>query len=87
MTAPLIWSALLDLKRVVNRSGSFVLPGFYGATVDGAVRFVPSAVAAILPALIVARCWTLTCMRNWTVSGFLSAGSRIVQAAPWPHYA
>ena len=43
------------LKEVVARSGSFVLPGFYGATVDGAIKLFQRGGGDITGA-IVARC-------------------------------
>ena len=67
------------LKEVVARSGSFVLPGFYGATVDGAINLFQRGGGDITGA-IVARCLDADLYENWTdVSGFLSADPRIVQ--------
>ena len=67
------------LKEVVARSGAFVLPGFYGATVDGAIKLFQRGGGDITGA-IVARCLDADLYENWTdVSGFLSADPRIVQ--------
>ncbi|MBF0912059.1 MAG: aspartate kinase [Atopobiaceae bacterium] len=67
------------LKEVVARKGSFVLPGFYGATVDGAIKLFQRGGGDITGA-IVARCLNADLYENWTdVSGFLSADPRIVE--------
>ena len=67
------------LKEVVARNGSFVLPGFYGATVDGAIKLFQRGGGDITGA-IVARCLDADLYENWTdVSGFLSADPRIVE--------
>lgn len=66
------------LKDVMVREGSFVLPGFYGATVDGQIKLFQRGGGDITGA-IVARCSDAGLYENWTdVSGFLSADPRIV---------
>ena len=56
-----------------------MLPGFYGATVDGAIKLFQRGGGDITGA-IVARCLDADLYENWTdVSGFLSADPRIVQ--------
>ena len=67
------------LREVVVRNGAFVLPGFYGATVDGAIRLFQRGGGDITGA-IAARCINADLYENWTdVSGFLSADPRIVE--------
>ena len=80
MTAPLIWSALLlDSKKLLLAAARLCLPGFYGATVDGAIKLFQRGGGDITGA-IVARCLDADLYENWTdVSGFLSADPRIVQ--------
>ena len=66
------------LKEVVVREGAFVLPGFYGATVDGSIKLFKRGGGDITGA-IVARCINADLYENWTdVSGFLSADPRVV---------
>ena len=66
------------LRDAVQRMGSFVLPGFYGATVDGRIKLFQRGGGDISGA-IVARCLDANVYENWTdVSGFLSADPRIV---------
>lgn len=66
------------LKEVVVREGAFVLPGFYGATVDGSIKLFKRGGGDITGA-IVARCINADVYENWTdVSGFLSADPRVV---------
>ena len=66
------------LKDVMARQGCFVLPGFYGATVDGQIKLFERGGGDITGA-IVARCCDAGLYENWTdVSGFLSADPRIV---------
>ena len=66
------------LKDVMVRNGSFVLPGFYGATVDGRIKLFDRGGGDITGAIL-ARCINADLYENWTdVSGFLSADPRIV---------
>ena len=66
------------LKEIVVREGAFVLPGFYGATVDGSIKLFKRGGGDITGA-IVARCINADLYENWTdVSGFLSADPRVV---------
>ena len=67
------------LKDVMVREGSFVLPGFYGATVDGQIKLFQRGGGDITGAIL-ARCIDAGLYENWTdVSGFLSADPRIVE--------
>ena len=66
------------LRDASVRLGRFVLPGFYGATVDGTIKLFSRGGGDITGA-IVARCLNATVYENWTdVSGFLSADPRVV---------
>ena len=66
------------LRDASVRLGRFVLPGFYGATVDGTIKLFKRGGGDITGA-IVARCLDATVYENWTdVSGFLSADPRVV---------
>ena len=68
----------IRLKDAAVRLGRFVLPGFYGATVDGTIKLFKRGGGDITGA-IVARCLDATVYENWTdVSGFLSADPRVV---------
>lgn len=68
------------IRDAVQRLGSFVLPGFYGATVDGTIKLFQRGGGDITGA-IVARCLDAGVYENWTdVSGFLSADPRIVDS-------
>ncbi|MCI1665012.1 MAG: aspartate kinase [Atopobiaceae bacterium] len=75
----------LDLARTndrvheaVVRVGRFVMPGFYGATVDGEVRLLDRGGGDITGSIL-ARALEADLYENWTdVSGFLSADPRIV---------
>ena len=68
------------LKDIAARNGQFVLPGFYGATVDGTIKLFQRGGGDITGA-IVARCLDANVYENWTdVSGFLSADPRIVDS-------
>jgi aspartate kinase len=75
----------LDLARtndrvhdVVARTGHFVMPGFYGATVDGEIRLLDRGGGDITGSIL-ARALEADLYENWTdVSGFLSADPRIV---------
>ena len=68
----------IRLRDAAVRLGRFVLPGFYGATVDGTIKLFKRGGGDITGA-IVARCLDATVYENWTdVSGFLSADPRIV---------
>ena len=73
----------VDMERTAVRLkdvmvGSFVLPGFYGATVDGQIKLFDRGGGDITGAIL-ARCINADLYENWTdVSGFLSADPRIV---------
>ena len=67
-----------QMKDAVQRLGSFVLPGFYGATIDGTIKLFQRGGGDITGAVL-ARCIDAHIYENWTdVSGFLSADPRIV---------
>lgn len=66
------------VKEVMVHKGSFVMPGFYGATIDGQIKLFVRGGGDITGA-IVARCANAGLYENWTdVSGFLSADPNIV---------
>lgn len=66
------------VREAAHRLGSFVLPGFYGATVDGTIRLFKRGGGDITGAVL-ARCLDAGVYENWTdVSGFLAADPRIV---------
>ena len=66
------------LRDAAERLGSFVLPGFYGSTVDGSIKLFQRGGGDITGAIL-ARCLDAGLYENWTdVSGFLSADPRIV---------
>lgn len=66
-------------EAVVRNDGSFLLPGFYGATVDGAIKLFQRGGGDITGAIL-ARCLDAGLYENWTdVSGFLAADPRIVE--------
>ncbi len=75
----------LDLERTqsrvretVMRSGSFVMPGFYGSTIDGDIRLLDRGGGDITGSIL-AKCLGADMYENWTdVSGFLTADPRIV---------
>ncbi len=68
----------IRLRDAAQRLGRFVLPGFYGSTVDGTIKLFQRGGGDISGA-IVARCLDATVYENWTdVSGFLSADPRVV---------
>ena len=68
----------LRLRDAAVRLGRFVIPGFYGSTVEGTIKLFKRGGGDITGA-IVARCLDATVYENWTdVSGFLSADPRIV---------
>ena len=68
-----------QVKDAVQRLGSFVLPGFYGSTVDGTIKLFDRGGGDITGAIL-ARCLDADVYENWTdVSGFLSADPRIVE--------
>lgn len=70
----------MRLREAVQRLGSFVLPGFYGATVDGTIRLFQRGGGDITGAIL-ARCIDANLYENWTdVSGFLSADPRVVKS-------
>jgi len=65
-------------EAVIHNGGSFVLPGFYGATVDGQIKLFKRGGGDITGAIL-ARCIDAGLYENWTdVSGFLAADPRIV---------
>ena len=67
-----------QMKDAVQRLGTFVLPGFYGATIDGTIKLFQRGGGDITGAVL-ARCIDAHIYENWTdVSGFLSADPRIV---------
>ncbi len=67
-----------NLKSVIGAEHGFVLPGFYGSTVDGQIRLLDRGGGDITGA-IVAQCLGADLYENWTdVSGFLTADPRIV---------
>ena len=67
-----------QMKDAVQRLGTFVLPGFYGATIDGTFKLFQRGGGDISGAVL-ARCIDAHIYENWTdVSGFLSADPRIV---------
>ena len=76
----------LDMERtcdrihdLVVREGSFVLPGFYGATSEGDIKLFSRGGGDITGA-IAARALNADLYENWTdVSGFLTADPRIVK--------
>lgn len=69
----------MRLKEAVQRNGGFVLPGFYGATVDGSIKLFQRGGGDITGA-ICARCINADLYENWTdVSGFLAADPSIVE--------
>ena len=66
------------LQQTVAEKGSFVLPGFYGATSDGKIKLFERGGGDITGA-VVARALSADVYENWTdVSGFLAADPRIV---------
>ena len=67
------------LKEAVQRTGGrFVLPGFYGSTVEGTIKLFKRGGGDITGAVL-ARCIEANVYENWTdVSGFLSADPRII---------
>ncbi|MBR3158126.1 MAG: aspartate kinase [Atopobiaceae bacterium] len=67
-------------EAVIHTGGSFVLPGFYGATVDGQIKLFKRGGGDITGAIL-ARCIDAGLYENWTdVSGFLAADPRIVES-------
>ncbi len=65
-------------EAVIHNGGSFVLPGFYGSTVDGQIKLFKRGGGDITGAIL-ARCIDAGLYENWTdVSGFLAADPRIV---------
>ena len=68
----------LRIRDAATRGGGFVIPGFYGTTVDGDVKLL-SRGGGDVTGSIVAKCLDADLYENWTdVSGFLSADPRIV---------
>lgn len=67
------------VNDAVARLGTFVLPGFYGSTVDGTIKLFQRGGGDITGAIL-ARCLDAVVYENWTdVSGFLAADPRIVE--------
>lgn len=65
-------------EAVIHNGGTFLLPGFYGSTVDGQVKLFKRGGGDITGAIL-ARCIDAGLYENWTdVSGFLAADPRIV---------
>ncbi|MDO4798640.1 MAG: aspartate kinase [Coriobacteriales bacterium] len=65
-------------EAMIHNGGSFLLPGFYGSTVDGQVKLFKRGGGDITGAIL-ARCIDAGLYENWTdVSGFLAADPRIV---------
>lgn len=75
----------LDMERteararvIASEHTCFVMPGFYGATVDGRVKLLDRG-GGDISGSILAKCLDANLYENWTdVSGFLSADPRIV---------
>ncbi|WP_417118671.1 aspartate kinase [Olsenella phocaeensis] len=68
----------MRLRDRATRLGSFLLPGFYGATVDGSIKLFQRGGGDITGAIL-ARCLDAGVYENWTdVSGFLAADPRVV---------
>ncbi|OFK23994.1 aspartate kinase [Olsenella sp. HMSC062G07] len=68
----------LRIRDAVQRLGDFVMPGFYGSTVDGSIKLFQRGGGDISGAIL-ARCIDANLYENWTdVSGFLSADPRVV---------
>ncbi len=66
-------------EAMIHTGGSFVLPGFYGSTVDGLTKLFKRGGGDITGAIL-ARCIDAGLYENWTdVSGFLAADPRIVE--------
>ena len=66
-------------EAVVHNGGTFLLPGFYGATVDGQIKLFKRGGGDITGAVL-ARCIDAGLYENWTdVSGFLAADPRVVK--------
>ena len=73
----------LRLRDAAQRMGKFVIPGFYGSTVDGEVMLFGRGGGDITGSIL-ARALDADLYENWTdVSGFLSADPRIVDS---PHH-
>ena len=67
------------VNDAVARLGTFVLPGFYGSTVDGTIKLFQRGGGDITGAIL-ARCLDAGVYENWTdVSGFLAADPRVVE--------
>lgn len=65
-------------EAMVQTGGSFVLPGFYGSTVDGQTKLFKRGGGDITGAIL-ARCIDAGLYENWTdVSGFLAADPRVI---------
>lgn len=65
-------------EAAIHNGGSFLLPGFYGATVDGQIKLFKRGGGDITGAIL-ARCIDAGLYENWTdVSGFLAADPRII---------
>ncbi len=65
-------------EALIHSGGTFVLPGFYGSTIDGRIKLFQRGGGDITGAIL-ARCIDAGLYENWTdVSGFLAADPRIV---------
>jgi len=69
----------IRIRDAAVRLGRFVMPGFYGSTVDGEVRLFGRGGGDITGSIL-ARALGADLYENWTdVSGFLSADPRVVK--------
>ncbi len=67
-----------NLEKVIGKERGFVMPGFYGATIDGQICLFDRGGGDITGAIL-AQCLKADLYENWTdVSGFLTADPRIV---------
>ena len=65
-------------EAVIHNGNTFLLPGFYGATVDGQIKLFKRGGGDITGAIL-ARCIDAGLYENWTdVSGFLASDPRII---------
>ncbi|MBQ9058318.1 MAG: aspartate kinase [Atopobiaceae bacterium] len=69
----------MRVRDAAHRVGRFVMPGYYGATVDGEIMLLDRG-GGDVSGSILARCLEADLYENWTdVSGFLTADPRIVK--------
>ncbi|MBQ9691115.1 MAG: aspartate kinase, partial [Eggerthellaceae bacterium] len=67
------------VRTALRDNDTFVLPGFYGATPEGAIRLLDRGGGDITGAIL-AQCAGADLYENWTdVSGFLAADPRVVE--------